>query len=354
VTYRVRTRGPQGPKTDDNLTPPFQPLPLQVDATYEFTLEAVDACGRLTSSVRLVRLNDAVPPSMPVVSGPMLTPAHAVALSWVASSDNIQVDHYVVLRDGVPLGVTDATSFTDVAPPQHAQLSYVVRAVDTNGNATDSAAAPITTPDWTPPNAPALTVTVQGTTATLRWTAASDNVGVVGYDVVRDGKGQASMTSAVRTYRDAGLTPGVHTWAVRSRDDAGLTATSAPQTAKVSKAVAVASVLSLRMAGGGAGALRYSLKPRARLLVDVHVIGTVAKARLRLYVTSGRGRLTVWRGTPGSSALRVRLGSVVARRGYVTVPLSRTLHTGRIRLVLIPGAHVVIAGKGSHRPAVRT
>ena len=34
----------------------------------------------------------------------------------------------------------------------------------------------ITTPDWTPPNAPTLTVTVQGATATLRWTAATDNV----------------------------------------------------------------------------------------------------------------------------------------------------------------------------------
>ena len=130
--------------------------------------------ARATTSVRLVRLSDATPPTMPLVADPGFNPAaHTVALSWVASSDNIQVDHYVVLRDGVPLGATDATAFTDATPPQHALLSYVVRAVDTNGNATDSAPAPLTTPDWTPPTAPLPTLTPQGTTVTLRWPAAT-------------------------------------------------------------------------------------------------------------------------------------------------------------------------------------
>jgi hypothetical protein len=140
---------------------------------------------------------------------------------------------------------------------------------------------------------------------------------------------------------------------VRSRDDAKLSATSAAQSAKVAKSVARANVLSLHMAGGGSGSQRYALKPRGRLLVDLSVIGTVAKGKLRIYFNSGRGRITVWRGTPASSAPRVRLGSAVVRPGYVTVLLSRTLHTGRIRLVLIPGASVVIAAKGAHRPAVK-
>ena len=63
----------------------------------------------------------------------------SVTLSWVPSSDNIQVDHYQILRNGVPLGATDATAFTDTdtAAARHL-LSYVVRAVDTNGNTSDS------------------------------------------------------------------------------------------------------------------------------------------------------------------------------------------------------------------------
>lgn len=353
VSYRVRTKGPQGPGTNLNVNPPLAFFNLQVDATYEYALDAVDACNRVSTSVRLVRLNDTTPPSEPIVAGPSFNPAtHAVSLSWVASTDNIQVDHYVVLRDGVPLGATDATVFTDLVPPQHARLNYVVRALDTNGNATDSAPAPISTPDWTPPTPPLPTLTVSGTTATLRWPPSADNVGVVGYDVLRDDKQIASMTAVVRSYRDVGVPPGVHTWRVRSRDDAGLVGLSGPQPYKIEKATARARVLSLRMVGGGKGAARYALKARGRLLVDLRVVGTLPKARLRLYVSGGRGRITIWRGTPGSSAPKLRLGSALARRGFVTIKLRRTLHAGRIRLVLVAGSRVEVVAKGAHRPVI--
>jgi hypothetical protein len=292
---------------------------------------------------------------MPIVAGPSFNPAsRAITLSWVASDDNIQVDHYAILRNGVPLGATDATVFTDLAVPEHTQLSYVVRAVDTNGNATDSAPAPYMTPDWTPPTAPVPTFSVHGTTVTLRWPPAADNVGVVGYDVLRDDKQRASMTSAVRTYSDIGVPPGVHTWRVRARDDAQLSAISAPLTTKMAKQVATAKVLSMRLVGGGSGAARYSLKARTRLLVDLRVVGTMARAELRLYLSSGRGRITVWRGTPGSSAPRLRLGSGLARPGFVTIRLNRSLHAGRIRLVLIPSGRVVVVGEGARRPSMKT
>jgi hypothetical protein len=333
---------------------------MQVDATYQFTLEARDACNRATTSVRLVRLNDTSPPSAPMVAGPAFNPAtRVVDLTWLAATDNIQVDHYEILRNGVPIGATDAASYTDSAPSQHAQLSYVVRAVDTNGNKTDSAPALIATPDWTPPSTPLPTATSQGTNVTIAWPAATDNVGVVGYDVLRDDVQVASMTAAVRTYKDTaatGVKTGVHTWRVRARDAAGLSATSAPQSLKITKPVVKVSLVSVQMVGGRksrGGAARYSLGGRARLLVDVRIVGTVPNAKLRLYVSSGRGRITVWRGTPGSSATRLRLGSALARHGYVTVNLKRALHTGRVRLVLIASGHVVIAGNGSHKPKMK-
>jgi hypothetical protein len=354
VSYRVRTRGPQGLATSIVTGAPVVVQNLQVDATYEFTLDAVDACNRFgASSVRLVRLNDSAPPTAAIVAGPAFNPvSHVVTLSWVASADNIQVDHYSILRDGVPLGATDSTVFVDTVPAQHAKLSYVVRAVDTNGNTTDSAPAPIMTPDWTPPTAPVPTIVEQGTTVTLRWPAAADNVGVVGYDVLRDDKPRASMTAAERTYNDIGVSPGVHTWRVRSRDDAQLSAVSAPLTLKVTKPQARASVLSLRLVGGGTGAARYSLNARTRLLLDVQVVGTLRKAKLRLYLSTGRGRITVWRGTPGTSSPRLRLGSHLARPGFVTIPLNSALHAGRIRLVLIPSGRTVIVGKGANRPSM--
>ena len=238
-------RARSGPtQTQYGLVSPVVQQNLQVDATYEFTLDATDACNRTTSSVRLVRLNDATPPSAPLVAGPSFDHgAKSVKLSWVAASDNIQVDHYSILRDGVPLGATDATTFVDASPPQHSDLTYIVRAVDTNGNTTNSAPALIMTPDWTAPTAPVPgRPTVKGTTVTLQWPPAVDNVGVVAYDVFRDDilSPVGTMTAAKRTYQDFKVSPGVHTWRVRSRDEEGLSATSGPVSATVRKAAPVA------------------------------------------------------------------------------------------------------------------
>ncbi|MDP9258886.1 MAG: hypothetical protein M3Q31_20380 [Actinomycetota bacterium] len=356
LSYSVHTRGPQGSSDLGPLTTTSVVVAIaDVDATYEYTLSASDVCGPGPTSVRLVRLNDATPPTMPIVAGPSFNPATRVlTLSWVASTDNVQVDHYEILRNGVPLGATDSTSFTDLAPPQHANLSYVVQAVDTNGNTTDSAPAPYSTPDWTPPTAPVPTIEVKGTTVTVRWSAAADNVGVVGYDVLRDGKVKGSMTAAMRTFSDLNVPPGVHTWTVRSRDDAGLSAVSAPLTAKIVKPRSSASVVSLKMVGAThGGAARYSLTGPARLLLDLRVIGTLPKAVLRVYVQNGKGRITVWRGVPGSSTPRQRLHSALVRHGYVTIHLGRTFHSGRIRLVLITSGRMVVVATGKHQPSIK-
>ncbi|MEU4195307.1 discoidin domain-containing protein [Kribbella sp. NPDC026611] len=62
--------------------------------------------------------------------------------------------------------------------------------------------------------------TVTATSAALSWTAATDNVGVSGYDVLRDGVVVA--TSGTTTYNDTGLTAATaYRYAVRARDLAG-------------------------------------------------------------------------------------------------------------------------------------
>jgi hypothetical protein len=146
---------------------------------------------------------------------------------------------------------------------------------------------------------------------------------------------------------------GTRVWQVRARDDAGNAATSAAQRQRVAKSRSRVSVVGTRLAGGGKTSARYSLKAQARLLIDLRVIGTINTATLHLYVNSGRTHLTLWRGTPGTSATRLRIGSAVARRGLVTIKLNRALHAGHIRLVLIPSAKVVIVAKGAQAPAVK-
>jgi uncharacterized delta-60 repeat protein len=83
---------------------------------------------------------------------------------------------------------------------------------------------PITTPDTTPPTAPTgLTATFNATTNTidLSWTAATDNVGVTGYRIFRDG-GLIPTTTPINgtTFSDAGQT-GTHSYAVSAVDAAG-------------------------------------------------------------------------------------------------------------------------------------
>jgi hypothetical protein len=61
---------------------------------------------------------------------------------------------------------------------------------------------------------------VTATSAALSWTASTDNVGVSGYDVLRDGTVVA--TSATTQYNDTGLTADTsYQYAVRARDLAG-------------------------------------------------------------------------------------------------------------------------------------
>ena len=82
---------------------------------------------------------------------------------------------------------------------------------------------PTTTTDTTPPTAPTgLTATFNSITNAidLSWTASTDNVGVTGYRIYRDGGPAPISTVNVTTFSDAGLT-GTHSYGVTAIDAAG-------------------------------------------------------------------------------------------------------------------------------------
>jgi chitodextrinase len=85
--------------------------------------------------------------------------------------------------------------------------------------------------DCTPPSTPTLSSPSHtSTSVTLSWTAATDNVGVTGYDVYRGGTKIATVTTT--GYTDSGLSPGAYSYTVVARDAAG-------NTSPASNAVAV-------------------------------------------------------------------------------------------------------------------
>lgn len=79
------------------------------------------------------------------------------------------------------------------------------------------------TTDTTAPSTPAnLTAALTGTTANLAWTASTDNVGVSGYRVTRNGTLLAGTVSGT-SFSDSGLTAGTYTYTVAAVDSAGNT-----------------------------------------------------------------------------------------------------------------------------------
>ncbi len=169
-------------------------------------------------------LGVAAPPAPPIsltatVAGP------GVQLAWSASA---RATSYEIRRDGTLIATVPGTSYTDAAPGV-GTFAYTVRAVDADGRASgDSpiAQATVNPPppptDTTAPSVPAKPVAgaVTSTTVALTWPAATDNVGVTGYRVVRNGT--AIATTPVPSFTDSGLGPTTaYTYKISAYDAAG-------------------------------------------------------------------------------------------------------------------------------------
>ena len=176
---------------------------------------------------------DTTPPSTPAGLKATAILAASVNLSWTASHDNVAVAHYSVFRGTTLIGAPVKPTFTDTTVAQGKTYSYSVSAVDAAGNSSPkSTATSVKVPDTTPPAMPgSFKATAGSKSAALSWKAATDNVGVAGYYVLRDGVRIATVTKGV-TYTNTGLKTGVkHTYAVRSFDAAG---NLSPLTASIS------------------------------------------------------------------------------------------------------------------------
>jgi glucose/arabinose dehydrogenase len=144
----------------------------------------------------------------------------AATLTWTASTDNVGVAFYDVFHDGQLMkSVSGATLSTSVAAVPGVVWGFYVNARDAAGNVSQASATVLHTfppcqPDTQPPTAPTnLTGSASGTTVTLRWNAATDNVAVRAYDIYRNNTkvGSVSTTSATppdTSFIDSGLSAG--------------------------------------------------------------------------------------------------------------------------------------------------
>lgn len=169
--------------------------------------------------------SDTAPPSPPNGLTAVATGMTSASLAWGASTDNTGVTGYIVRRNGTQIATPAATSFTDTGLSAATTYSYSVAARDAAGNVSSAVSASVTTasaPDMTPPSQPTgFTAVAAGSTgANLSWTASTDNVGVTGYIVRRNGTQIAAPTAT--SFADTGLSAGTtYAYTVAARDAAG-------------------------------------------------------------------------------------------------------------------------------------
>ncbi|MBW3538469.1 right-handed parallel beta-helix repeat-containing protein, partial [Candidatus Parcubacteria bacterium] len=199
------------------------------NGTHTLTAKAYDAASNTASSGPVsVNINNATatPPPPPPTSdtGPSVpqnlratnVTSNSVSLAWDPSTPGTsQITGYDILRDGVSIGTTGGTTATDTTVEPGRTYVYTVYAYDAAFNhSAQSAPVTVAVPnaaDTTAPTAPTnLAATAASPTRVdLKWTAASDNVGVTKYYVVRSGTTVAILGN-VTGYSDATAAPGTH------------------------------------------------------------------------------------------------------------------------------------------------
>ncbi|TDU03019.1 F5/8 type C domain-containing protein [Streptomyces sp. 846.5] len=170
---------------------------------------------------------DTTPPSAPTNLAYTQPQTGQIALTWGASTDNVGVTGYDIYANNSLLTSVGGSvlSYTDTQPAS-ATVSYFVRAHDAAGNQSANSNTVTRTGqsgDTTPPTAPtnlAYTQPQSGQIA-LSWGAATDNVGVTGYDIYRNGALATTVGGSTLTYTDAQPDTATVSYYVKAHDAAG-------------------------------------------------------------------------------------------------------------------------------------
>ncbi|MGP3925838.1 PQQ-dependent sugar dehydrogenase [Streptomyces sp. 8N616] len=175
------------------------------------------------------RGSDSQAPSTPQNLRSTGSTATSVELAWEAAEDNVGVVAYDIYHDGNKVaeaaGSATAKKVTGLKPGT--DYRFTVFARDAAGNVSQASnAVPVTTPpssDTTKPSTPS-GLTVAGTaadSASLKWTAATDDEAVAGYDVY-SGSTVVAPDVAGTTAKVTGLAADTtYRFTVRAKDTSG-------------------------------------------------------------------------------------------------------------------------------------
>jgi hypothetical protein len=154
-------------------------------------------------------------------------------LTWSAATDNVAVTGYIIYRStngtqGSEVARVSAATRTwvDNAFQEKVRYTYSVKAFDAAGNLSALTALRSVTPSQAP-TTPALSIGLSNGDPRASWTAASDNVGVVGYIVYRStissGGSEVARTNALDWVDTSAKSGRRYYYNVRAYDAAGNT-----------------------------------------------------------------------------------------------------------------------------------
>ena len=186
------------------------------------SIGAIEAAGETTST-------DTTPPTVSITDPANNATVSATTTVTASASDNVGVTSVALYIDGV-LSTTDNSapySFSvNTKALSNATHAFVAKAYDAAGNVGTSAQITVTVsntvPDTTPPTVPTgLTLSnITSSSITLSWSASTDNVGVVGYNIYRNSVKIATTTSS--SYANTGLSASTtYVYSVSAYDAAG-------------------------------------------------------------------------------------------------------------------------------------
>jgi len=259
-----------------------------VGATVRVRVTASNAAGAATATSAVTAVIAAAPPantSAPTVAG---TAQEGRTLTadrggWSGTAP-IAYDYQWQRCDSL-LPCADifaATAQTYTLSSQDVNSTVRVRVMATNAAGSAAATSAETAPvqpaaaDTSPPTAPANFVATAATDTTIAtsWNAASDNVGVAGYDVYVNGTKRTSVTATSYTF--SGLQCGTsYSLGVAAYDEAGLVSSRTPLTASTNACPAAPTSGAGDWASGGSGALKIpagagtTADPSARLILSI-------------------------------------------------------------------------------------
>ena len=229
VGYDVYSGSSQAGSSSSNTATVSNLLP---GTSYTFTVRARDATGNTSSASSPVTVTtragtDVNPPSTPS-NLVWVADGMTVTMSWGASTDDVGVVTYDFFYGAYYIGSSSGTSATLIGFQSGTPYNFTVKARDAAGNVSQ-ASNQITVllgmvQDTVPPSAPTnlSAANVTTTSLTLRWTASTDNVGVVVYQVFANGNLAATTfgtTSATLT--GLNLSAGSTVLTVKATDAAG-------------------------------------------------------------------------------------------------------------------------------------